>query len=96
MLTRIRLKYGLMWRSIRPSLRDAKTLIDASFVVAFIVIVLGLVSKLEEQTELRIAATEAAEIYAASAKVLVACESGEASGYHYPSGRAYECVKPLF
>lgn len=96
MLTKLRLKYGLMWRSVRPSLRDAKTLIDASLAVVFVLIVLGLVAKLEEQTELRIAATQAAEIYAASAKVLIDCESGAASGYHYPSGRAYECVKPLF
>lgn len=87
----IRLRFGLRWKKNHPSLRP---IVQTASACALIFGAYYLAAELEHQTEARLAAEQAAEIYRASQKVLLDCERG-AAGYYYPDGRAFECAKPL-
>lgn len=90
MMDKLRIRHGLYWEGPRPGWNELKRWIAGVIAFALLAMILGMVDRVEAETEARIAAEKAADIYASHAQVMRDCENG-AAGYYYKDGRAYEC-----
>lgn len=89
LLTRARLARGLHWKGKYPPIPWRQLAL-----ITAILLIYGLVDKIDQLVEENLVLSQALEIEGARAQVLRDCERG-AVGYYYPDGRAYECSKKL-
>ncbi len=88
-LMHLRLKHGLHWRGKYPPV-PWRHVINLTAVIALY----ALASSLDYYLGAAQAATQAAQVFEAQARVLRDCERG-ATGYYYPDGRTFQCGAKL-
>ena len=85
-----RFRSGLFWASKYPPI-PLRFFFRA--VMAFAVIVM--VTTHQDLADRAEVMEKVLHVYEPRIQVIEACEAGKAIGYHYPSGKAFECQKQL-